>query len=144
MQGRIGATKRAVKITRMRIVAAVSGLVVLGAVAALAFVLLADRKELRYPTQAALRGSLAGTAAAELRARGIALGTKLTCTDISGWSEPRMRAGCHGSTADKRPVQVIGTGEDSTKTHHFTILVDGRPVVENAACLGPDCHRKAD
>jgi hypothetical protein len=134
-----------VKITRMRIVAAaVSGVVVVGAAAVLAFVLLTDSRELRYPTQAALRDSLGASATAELHRRGITLGTKLTCADIPGWNKLRLRAGCHGSTSDKRPVHVIGTGEDRTKTHHFTILVDGRPVVENAACLGDDCRRKTE
>jgi hypothetical protein len=145
MARRIRGDEPDVKITRMRIaVAAVSGLVVVGAAAALAIVLLTDSRQLRYPTQAALRDSLATSATAELRRRGITLGSKLSCADIPGWTKLRLRAGCRGSTSDRRPVHVIGTGEDRTKTHHFTILVDGRPVVENAGCLGDDCHRKTE
>ena len=133
------ATKRLVKITRTRVVAAgATGLA--GAIAATAFFLLTDSKELRYPTQTALRNALAANATEELRGRGIALGSALQCTDIEGWTKLRLRAGCKGKTADRRDVQVIGTGEDKTKTHHFTILIDGRPVVENARCLGADCR----
>jgi len=133
-----------VKITRMRVVAAsVTGLVLAGAVAAIAFVVLSDSKELRYPTQTALRDSLATNATEELRRRGITLASELRCNDIQGWTKLRLRAGCRGSTTDKRPVQVIGTGEDRTKRHHFTILVDGRPVVENAECIGAGCRRQA-
>ena len=128
----------------MRVLAAsLAGLVVAGAVAAIAFVALHDSKELRYPTQAALRDSLAANATDELRRRGITLAAALRCTDIPGWTRLRLRAGCQGSTTDKRPVQVIGTGEDHTKRHHFTILVDGRPVVENAECIGAACHSQA-
>jgi hypothetical protein len=133
-----------VKITRMRVVAAsLAGLVLAGAAAAIAFVVLTDSKELRYPTQAALRDSLAANATEELRRRGITLASTLRCNDIPGWTRLRMRAGCQGSTTDKRPVQVIGTGEERTKTHHFTILVGGRPVVENADCIGAGCTRQS-
>jgi hypothetical protein len=133
-----------VKITRMRVVAAsVTGMVVAGAVAAIAFVLMADSKELRYPTQAALRDSLAVTATDELRRRGIRLASALKCNDLPGWNNLSLRVGCEGTTTDRRPVQVIGTGEDRTKAHHFTILVDGRPVVQNAGCLGTDCNTEA-
>jgi hypothetical protein len=133
----------AVKITRQKGIAL--GLAVLGVVvAAIAYVTLTDSKELRYPTQSALRDALGTSAAAELRGRGIALSNELTCQDLPGWTKLKMRAGCHGSTADKKPVQVIGTGEDETREHHYTILIDGRPVVQNARCLGTDCQKKAE
>jgi hypothetical protein len=133
-----------VKITRVKGMAlGLAGLAVLGAVAAIAYVFLTDSKELRYPTQSALRGALGATAADELRSRGIALRKDLTCQDLPGWTKLKLRAGCHGSTADKKPVQVIGTGEDETREHHYTILVDGRPVVENARCLGADCRKRS-
>ncbi|MFI0351689.1 hypothetical protein ACH34Q_14590 [Actinomadura sp. 9N407] len=120
-----------------------AGLAVIGVVAAIAFVTLTDSKELRYPTQSALRDALGTTATAELSSRGIALRKGLTCQDLPGWTKLKLRAGCTGSTADEKPVQVIGTGEDETSEHHYTILVDGRPVVENARCLGADCEKKA-
>ncbi|GAA2435848.1 hypothetical protein GCM10010191_58230 [Actinomadura vinacea] len=126
------------------LVAGITGLVLAGVAAGIAYVLLTDSKELRYPTQAALRASLAGSATDELRKRGITLGKALSCQDMPGWNKLKLRAGCHGTTADKRAVQVIGTGEDRTKAHHYTILVDGRPVVQNADCLGNDCRLKAD
>jgi hypothetical protein len=134
-----------VKITRVKaLVAGLSGLLLAGVAAGVAYVLLTDSKQLRYPTQSALRGALASTATDELRHRGISLGKSLTCKDMPGWNKLKLRAGCYGTTSDKRIVQVIGTGEDRTKAHHYTILVDGRPVVENAACLGPDCRTKTD
>ncbi|MEW2352464.1 hypothetical protein [Spirillospora sp. NPDC029432] len=123
----------------------IAGLAVLGVVAAaIVYVLLTDSKELRYPTQSALRGALGTTAADELRGRGIQLQKALSCHDLPGWTKLKLRAGCSGSTADKKTVQVIATGEDETREHHYTILVDGRPVVENARCLGADCGKKAE
>jgi len=134
-----------VKITRVKaLVAGIAGLLLAGAAAGIAYVLLTDSKELRYPTQSALRAALASTATDELRRRGITLSKALTCTDMPGWSKLKLRAGCHGVTSDRRHVQVIGTGEDRTKAHHYTILLDGHPVVENASCLGADCHAKSD
>ncbi|MFC5754821.1 hypothetical protein [Actinomadura rugatobispora] len=124
--------------------AGLTGLLLAGAAAGIAYLLLTDSKQLRYPTQSALRGALASTATDELRRRGISLGKSLTCKDMPGWTKLKLRAGCYGTTSDKRIVHVIGTGEDKSKAHHYTILVDGSPVVENAGCLGPDCHAKTN
>ncbi|MFF5264741.1 hypothetical protein ACFY4C_37960 [Actinomadura viridis] len=129
----------------MRIlVAGLTGLLVAGVVAAIAVVWLTGSKELRYPTQAALRGALGARATDELRQRGITLTQGLICKDMPGWTKEKMRAHCLGMTAAKKNVLVIGTGEDKTREHHFTILVDGRPVVENARCLGSDCRAQQD
>ena len=53
------------------------------------------------------------------------------------------QAGCTGTTADNKQVKVLGSGEQEAKRNYFTILVDGRPVVENAQCLGASCHKKS-
>ncbi|WP_018656008.1 hypothetical protein [Actinomadura flavalba] len=127
------------KITRVQaLVLGVAALAVLGVVALLYVTVLAPA-ELRYPTQAKLRAGLPAAAEAELKQRGVALEGAVTCKDLPGWNKVRMRATCAGTTADKKPVQVIGTGDDESREHAFTILVDGAPVVENAGCLGPRC-----
>lgn len=115
---------------------------VLAVGAALAYVTLIDTTELRYKTQTALRGGLPDAAAAELRARGVTLTGPLSCRDMPGWTKRKMRAMCTGTASDKRQVQVIGSGEDETKANYYTILVGGRPMVENATCLAADCHKK--
>ncbi|MGK5550929.1 hypothetical protein ACSNOI_04885 [Actinomadura kijaniata] len=117
-------------------------LAVVGAGAAVAYVTLIDVKELRYPTQARLRGGVPRAATAELQARGVALNSGLTCQDMPGWTKEKLRVACTGQAAGNKRVQVIATGEESTRDHYYTILVDGRPVVENAHCLGPDCKVK--
>jgi hypothetical protein len=119
-----------------------AGLLVVAAVGAGAFLLLSGREELTYKTQAALRNALPTTASAELAKRGVTLASPLKCEDLPGWTKTKMRVSCHGTTSDKRPVEVIGTGEQQTKKNHYTILVGGRPVVENATCLGADCAKE--
>ncbi|MBA8956708.1 hypothetical protein ACFQU9_35095 [Actinomadura namibiensis] len=117
-------------------------LAVVGVGAAVVYVTLIDVKELRHPTQAKLRGAVPKAATAELQARGVALNTGLTCQDMPGWTKEKMRVACTGKAAGNKRVQVIATGEEATRDHYYTILVDGRPVVENASCLGPDCKVK--
>ncbi|MWK34303.1 hypothetical protein GEV43_09775 [Actinomadura sp. J1-007] len=124
------------------LVLGVAAVLMVGAAAAVAYVTLIDSKELRYKTQASLRGALPTAAAAELRARGISLKTPLSCTDVPGWTKRKMRASCTGTTDDKRTVHVIGSGEDATRANYYTILVGGRPLVQNATCLGGDCKKK--
>lgn len=109
--------------------------------AGVAFLTLSGGDELRYKTQSALRKSLPVTAAAELRARGVALRAPLKCKDLPGWTKQKMRASCTGTTTDKRDVQVLGSGEEKTRKSYYTILVGGHPVVQNAPCLGADCKR---
>ncbi|MFC9976259.1 hypothetical protein ACFVH6_35740 [Spirillospora sp. NPDC127200] len=130
------------KNTRVRpLLLGVLVLVVTGVAAGIAYLTLTDRKELRYETQTRLRNALGATASTELRARGVSLPDGLACADMAGWSKEKLRASCTGRTADRRPVQVIGAGERRTSDHYYTILVGGKPVVQNARCLGEDCRR---
>ncbi|MFI0483952.1 hypothetical protein [Actinomadura sp. 9N215] len=119
--------------------AALLVLVLVGA--GVAFVV-TGREELQYKTQSALRKAMPATAAAELQQRGVALASPLKCEDLPGWTKTKMRVSCSGTTSDKKPVEVLGTGEQDSHKNNYTILVDGQPVVENASCLGADCHKK--
>ncbi|WP_067492002.1 hypothetical protein [Actinomadura hibisca] len=133
-----------VKNTRVRpLVLGVLALIVTGVTAGIVYLALTftGGKELRYETQPQLRNALAGTAGAELKARGVPLREGLTCTDMAGWSKAKTRASCTGRTADRKPVQVFGSGEDRTRDHYYTILVDGKPLVQNVRCLADDCRR---
>ncbi|GAA4106984.1 hypothetical protein [Actinomadura miaoliensis] len=131
----------AVKITRVRaLVVGIAALAVAGVVTGVVYLALAGRGGPRYGSQDELRRALPRTAADELRARGVTLHGVLRCRDIPGWTEERLRVGCEGVTGDRRAVQVIGTGDDHTRQNYFTILVDGRPLVQNSSCLGEDCR----
>jgi hypothetical protein len=99
-------------------------------------------KELRYGTQAALLRAVPTTAAAELRARGVRLAKPLSCASMPGATKKKMRVSCTGKTPQNQPIEVIASGEDETQDHYFTILVNGRPLVQNADCLGTDCQKK--
>lgn len=124
------------------LIATVVGLLLVAAAIGVMYVTLFDNKELRYKTQAKLRAAIPATAADELRARGHALRTGLSCQDLSGWTKKSMRVSCTGTTASKASVQVIGTGEEKTQEQYYTILLDGRPLVQNKGCLGADCRKK--
>ncbi|GGU06728.1 hypothetical protein GCM10010177_77530 [Actinomadura citrea] len=119
-----------------------AALLVIAAVGGGAFLLLSGGEELHYKTQAALRKALPVTAAAELHQHGVRLGAPLRCADLPGWTKKKMRVSCTGMTSDEKPVEVIGSGEQETRRNYYTILVDGRPVVENASCLGADCRKQ--
>ncbi|WP_243711145.1 hypothetical protein [Actinomadura sp. KC216] len=97
-------------------------------------------EDLKYQTQSALRKAMPATAAAELQERGVTLASPLKCEDLPGWTKTKMRVSCSGTTSDKKPVEVLGSGEQETSKSYYTILVDGQPVVENAPCLGADCN----
>ncbi|MGH3238811.1 MAG: hypothetical protein ACRDNL_00425 [Spirillospora sp.] len=107
-----------------------------------AFVL-TGREELQYETQAALRKAMPAAASAELQKRGVALASPLKCEDLPGWTKTKMRVSCTGTTSDKKPVEVLGSGEQETRKSYYTILVDGRPLVENVSCLGADCNEQS-
>ena len=107
-----------------------------------AFLWFTSGKELRYKTQAALLQAVPTTAADELRARGVRLKTPLSCASMPEATIKRMRVSCTARTAGNRPVQVFAAGEAMTQDHYFTILVNGRPLVQNAACLGADCSKE--
>jgi hypothetical protein len=117
-----------------------AGVLVAGAVAGAGYFTLAGGgEELRHKTQHALRTAVPSLAAAELQTRGHPLAKPLTCRDLPGWTKQRMRVGCTGSTTAGKPVEVIGSAERTTAREYFTILVNGRPLVENAGCLATDC-----
>lgn len=120
--------------------AALFVLVVVGGGAA--FLLVSGGEDLKYKTQSALRKALPDAAAAELRKHGVTLQSPLKCEDMPGWTKSKMRVSCTGTTSDKKPVEVLGSGEKETAKSYYTILVDGRPVVENAPCLGDGCDRR--
>ena len=101
--------------------------------------LLFGGEKLTYETQAALRRALPSAAAAELEKRGVTLAGPLECEDLPGWTKDRLRVSCNGVTSDKKPVKVFASGDRETAESNYTILVAGRPVVENAHCLGADC-----
>ncbi|MBW8485779.1 hypothetical protein [Actinomadura parmotrematis] len=131
------------KITRKKALVIGSATVLLtGAAASASYVALAHTKELRYDTQSALRAALPAAATAELAARGVTLGRGLTCTDMRGWTKKKMRVSCTGRTADRHDVRVLGSGEDATQDQWYTILIAGKPVVQNAGCLGKDCGKR--
>lgn len=141
--GLAGRLKAAVKDNRVRAIAlGVVALVLVGVAAAIVYATLIDTKELRYRTQAELLNSTKTTAGAELRSRGVTLSTALSCTDMPGWTNAKLRVACTGTTADKKAVQVLASGEHENQEHYYTILVDGHPIVQNAQCLGPDCQKQ--
>ncbi|MBO2447334.1 hypothetical protein J4573_09575 [Actinomadura barringtoniae] len=131
------------KLSRTKAVAlGTVGLLVAGGGAAIAYVTLFSGKELRYATQNQLRASMMTTGIDELKTRGVTLDRSLSCTDMPGWTKLKMRVTCTGATADHKTVEIIGTGEDTKQENYYTVLVGGRPVVQNANCLGADCRKK--
>jgi hypothetical protein len=103
-----------------------------------------ESRELRHKSQIALLAATPTIAGDELRSRGHYLGRPLTCWNLPGYTKRHMRVSCSGETTDSKRVQVIGTAEDKVKEEYFTILLNGRPVVQNANCLGADCRPKED
>lgn len=131
----------AVKLSRKKaLILGSAALAVLVLAGGAAFLVLSGGEELKYKTQSALRKALPVTAAAELHQRGVTLAAPLKCADLPGWTKQKLRVSCTGATSDKKPVEVIGSGETETHKASYTILVDGRPVVQNASCLGADCR----
>jgi hypothetical protein len=108
----------------------------------LGFLLFGSHKQLRYRTQAALLQAVPVTAADELRARGVRLTAPLACTSMPEATKVKLRVACTGMAQGRKVVQVVATGETKTQDHYFTILVGGRPVVQNADCMGADCRRE--
>jgi hypothetical protein len=108
----------------------------------LGFLLFGSHKQLSYRTQAALLRAVPVTAAAELRARGVRVTTPLACTSMPEATKKKMRVACTGMAQGRKAVQVVAAGETRTQDQYYTILVGGRPVVQNAACLGADCRHK--
>lgn len=96
----------------------------------------------RYTTQAALLGATPIRAADALREHGHDLTGPLVCRDLPGVTARRLRLTCAGTTTTRRNVQVIAAADVSRRAEYYTILVGGRPLVQNVTCLGADCHRK--
>ena len=108
----------------------------------LGFLLFGSHKELRYRTQAALLRAVPVTAADELRARGVRLTAPLACSSMPEATKKKMRVACTGMAQGHKAVQVVAAGEARTQDQYYTILVGGRPVVQNAGCMGADCRHK--
>ncbi|WP_165965943.1 hypothetical protein [Actinomadura sp. 7K534] len=125
---------------KILILAAAAALLVLALVGGAVAYLVFRGEELTYQTQAAMRKALPVTAAAELHEHGVKLAEPLKCADLPGATQDKLRVSCAGTTSDKKPVAVFGSGDRETAESHYTILVAGKPVVENAPCLGADCH----
>jgi hypothetical protein len=126
-----------------RFIGVAAAVVVCGISAAVA-VFLFGGKELRHKTQAELLAAVPKIASDELYARGRHLSLPLACRNMPGSTKRSMRVSCVGTTAKKERVMVLGAAEDEVKEEYFTILVNGRPLVQNVNCLGADCHAEKD
>jgi hypothetical protein len=129
--------------TPQRVAIAVVAVLAVGIGVALTVFIL-GAKELRHKTQAELLAAVPKIASDELYARGHHLTLPLACRNMPGATKRSMRVSCVGMTAKKERVMVIGTAEDEVKEEYFTILVDGRPLVQNVNCLGADCRAEKD
>ncbi|MCW2883679.1 MAG: hypothetical protein QOE54_1973 [Streptosporangiaceae bacterium] len=124
-------------------IGAVGALILAGCVVAIGYLtLFAHHKELRHHNQAQLLKAIPVTATAELRHRGFTLSKPLRCWNMHEATPKKMRVACAGTTTKDEKVQVIGAAEAKVQEEYFTILIDGRPLVQNVACLGADCHPK--
>lgn len=99
-----------------------------------------DKQDVRYKDQAALLAAMPYTATGELTARGLRLAAPLECWSMPEATPQKLRVACSGRTTEAKPILVIAAGEQRVRRQYFTILVDGRPVVQNTSCLGADCH----
>lgn len=127
------------------IVGAVAALLLAGVAVALVFARLADladQKGTRYKSQAALLAALPSAATAELSSRGLVLAGPLGCWTMPEATPHKLRVACSGQTARGRGVQILAASEQKFKKQFFTILVEGRPLVQNAPCLGSGCRAK--
>jgi hypothetical protein len=130
--------------TRVKVfIGGVAALLVAGVAVALVYVSCFDRRELRYDSEGALLAAVPGISAGELTARGVALSEPLGCWNMAEATPRKLRVACAGRTTRAKKVQVIAAAEKKEVRQYFTILVDGRPLVQNAPCLGADCDVKA-
>lgn len=127
-----------------KLVAAVVALIGIGMICAVlaGLLMIFENRELRHKSQTALLAAVPTIAGDELRSRGHYLDRPLTCWSLPGYTKRHMRVSCSGATTDSKRVQVIGTAEDKVKEEYFTILLNGRPLVQNVHCLGADCRPK--
>jgi hypothetical protein len=113
-----------------------------GLAVGLGFMLSGSDKQLKYRTQAALLRAVPVIAADELRARGVRLTAPLACASMPEATKVKTRVACTGMARGHQTVQVVAAGQVKTQDQYYTILVGGRPVVRNAACMGADCRHK--
>lgn len=118
------------------------GVALAGLAVGLGFLLTGSDKQLEYRTQAALLRAVPVIAAAELRARGVRLTAPLACTSMPEATKLKTRVSCTGVAQGRQAVQIVAAGQLRTRDQYYTILVGGRPVVQNAACMGADCRHK--
>ena len=118
----------------------VAGLVV--ATVAIVYVSLFEHRELRYGTEGALLAAVPGIASGELASRGVGLSEPLGCWNMPEATPSKLRVACEGRSTRAKRIQVIAAAEKKGLQQYFTILVDGRPLVQNAHCLGADCSAK--
>jgi hypothetical protein len=124
-------------------IGALGALIVAGCAVAIGYLtLFAHPKELRHHNQAQLLAAMPVTATAELRHRGFVPRKPLHCWNMREAAPKKMRVACSGTTTKSERIQVIGAAEAKKKEEYFTILIDGRPLVQNVGCLGADCHPK--
>jgi hypothetical protein len=98
-------------------------------------------KELLYETEGALRAATNRSVPQELATRGHQIAGKLKCARQPGSTKSSIRLRCTGTTSAHKPVIVLASVEQDSEDSYFTILVDGRPVVENVRCLGQECKK---
>ena len=120
-----------------------AGLAVAGVAVALVYVSCFDHRELRYGTEGALLAAVPGIAAGELNSRGVRLSEPLGCWSMPEATPRKLRVACDSRTTRAGRVQVIAAAEKKEVQQYFTILVDGRPLVQNAHCLGADCRAES-
>jgi hypothetical protein len=124
------------------LIGSVVALLLVGVGLSVAYIAHLHRKELRYKTQDTLLRAMPATATAELQARGYPLSAPLQCRSMPDATRKKMRVACTGSSPKAKLIQVIGAAETKVQEQYFTILVNGRPLVQNVSCLGADCHPK--
>lgn len=127
---------------KLIVLGAVAALLVAGVAVALVCVGSYDQKGLRYESQAALLAALPAAATAELSSHGLRLASPLGCWTMPEATPAKLRVACSGQTVRGKGVQILGSSEQNVKEQFFTILVEGRPLVQNAACLGADCRAR--
>ncbi|WP_460364891.1 hypothetical protein [Actinocorallia lasiicapitis] len=120
------------------LIAGVGGMIVTALVVAVAMVFVFN-SSVRYETQAQMLASVPTSAGAELDGRGTKLSGPLTCTTLPESNAKKWLVGCEGETTGAKSVQVFGATLVDDEREYYSILVDGKPVVKNARCLGADC-----
>lgn len=106
-----------------------------------AFATACGGKQLLHTTERSLLSAINRHVPQELAGRGHQFTGRLACARQPGSRKESIRVRCTGATKTKKPVIVLASIEEETEDEFFTILVDGRPVVQNVRCLAQDCKR---